>query len=133
MLRLKSGLNVGLVLMLSMLLVISGQVIAAEHVVSSDDLHSAVAEQQSSRAENLKAVDDFLTNETFAAAVKDAGADPAKVQQAVATLSDEELAAFASQTQQVQQDFAAGAISHRNLTLIIGAVIIIVLIIAIAA
>ncbi len=42
-----------------------------------------------------------------------------QVQQAIPTLSDQELAQLARQTDRIQNDFAAGALSNEQLTYII--------------
>ena len=134
MLAWKKLLGVATILVLSFVVLFPQQLIAQqEHLVTGQDLQRAIVSQQTTRAENVAKIQNLLSDQSVERAVANAGADPVKVRQAVSTLSDEELASLVSQTQAVQNDFAAGAISHRDLTLIIGAIIIIVVVIAIAA
>jgi hypothetical protein len=134
MLAWKKLLGVATILVLSFVVLFPQQLIAQqEHLVTGQDLQKAIVSQETTRAENLAKIQNLLSDRSVERAVANAGTDPAKVREAVSTLSDEELATLVSKTQAAQNDFAAGAISHRDLTLIIGAIIIIVVIIAIAA
>ena len=130
----KKLLGLGMVLVLSFLM-LTPQLMAAQqqHLVTTQDLQSAVSLQQNSRAQDLATMQNFLSDKNVERMVKARGADPVKVRQAVANLSDEELASLSAKVQTAQADFAAGGLSHRDLTLILGAVIIVVVVIAIAA
>ena len=55
--------------------------------------------------------------------------NPAEVKNAVANLSDEEVAQLASRVDKAQADFAAGNMSDRDLILILLAVVVLILII----
>lgn len=94
-------------------------VFAEDHVVPAAELHKQVRSAVRTRASDLAKVKRFLSSEAAAKALKGARLDPASLQKAVPFLSDEELARLASQTEKIQQDFAAGALNNQQLTYII--------------
>ena len=67
------------------------------------------------------------------ATLKAGKVDYKKVDQAIATLSPEELARLATRTNQIQKDFAAGALTNQELTYIVIALATAVLILVIVA
>jgi hypothetical protein len=70
----------------------------------------------------------FSSDETRNA-MEAAKINPEKVDAAISTLSDEELARLASRADKLDQDFAAGRISDRDILLIILGIAALVLII----
>jgi len=64
-------------------------------------------------------VQEFFSEERVKKALKTTRMDPQKIQKAVPSLSDEELARLASQTDKVQRDVAAGALTNTQITYII--------------
>ncbi len=104
--------------------------LAAEtHVVSDADLQKELVAASQARQHNLQTVQQFLSSDTAQKALKSAKIDSQQVKTAVSTLSADELAALASQTEKAQADFAAGTLSDRDLILIILGVVALVLII----
>ena len=103
--------------------------IAQSHVVSPADLQKQVVAASQSRQRNLDTVQHFLSTPMAAKAMKSAQVDAQQVQTAVSTLNDQELAQLAARADKAQADFAAGRIGDRDLTLIILAIIVLVLII----
>src|SRR5262245_57835242 len=99
------------------------------HVVSGADLQKEMVTASQARQHDLEAVQQFVSSEMAQKALKSAKIDPEQVKAAVSTLSADELAQLAAQTQKAQADFAAGTISDRDLILIILAVVALVLII----
>jgi phosphomannomutase len=81
------------------------------------------------RQHNLEAVQQFVSSEMAQKALKSAKVDPLQVKTGLSTLSAEELAQLASQTEKAQADFAAGTLSDRDLILIILGIAALVLII----
>ena len=69
--------------------------------------------------QNLKRRDH---NRAVKKALKTTRIDPEKIQKAVPSLSDEELARLAAQTDKVQRDIAAGALNNTQITYIIIAI-----------
>jgi hypothetical protein len=117
------------VVLLIGLLPIPQDVIAQDHVVSSADLQKDVAVAAQARQANLVSVQKFFSSDHARVALKSANLPYEKVQKAVSSLSDEELARIASRTDQAQKDFAAGRISDRDLIIILLCVAALVLII----
>ncbi len=104
---------------------------AQEHVVTPSDLQRQAAATAQSRQENIQAVQKFFASDRAKQALKSARIDYQKVQNAVAQMSDEELAQLATKTGAAQKDFAAGALTNQQLTYIIIALATAVLVIII--
>jgi hypothetical protein len=109
-------------------------VIAQTPLVSPSELHQAMAAAAQTRQKNLDDVRSFFASESARTALKAGKIDYKKVEKAVATLSPEELASLAAKTNQLQKDFAAGALSNQDLTYIVialgTAVLILVIVVA---
>jgi hypothetical protein len=102
-------------------------------VVSSSDLQRAIVEAAQNRQKNLDDVRTFFGSEPVRSALKSGKLDYQKIEKAVATLSPDELARLAAKTNQVQKDFAAGALTNQQLTYIVialGTAVIVLLIVA---
>jgi len=93
--------------------------LAEEHVVSSAELRKELVGATEVRRNNLKQVRDFFSSAPVREAMKNLPTDTTKVEQAVSSLSDEELARLAQRTQRIQEDFAAGALTNEHLTYIV--------------
>lgn len=95
------------------------QVTTAQQPVSPSDLQQAIVKAAKIRQKNLDDVRTFFSSEPVKAALESGKVDYKKVDKAVATLSPEELARLAARTQQIQADFAGGALTNEQLTYII--------------
>jgi hypothetical protein len=102
---------------------------SAQHVVSSSDLQQAAVDASQARRKNLDTLNNFLSSDKANDALKSASIDPQQVKMAVAGLSDEDLAQFASRAQKAQDDFAAGSIGDRDLLIILVCIAALILII----
>ncbi len=102
---------------------------AAAHVVSSAELQKAAVDASRVRQQNLETLKDFFSSEKAQQALKAAHTDPERVKNAVASLSDAELAQLASRAHRARADFAAGTLSDRDLIIIIVAIAALILII----
>ena len=122
----------GVFVVISMLL-IPQFVVAQAPVVSASELRQAIEAAAQTRQKNLNDVRSFFSNEPVQSALKAGKIDYKKVEKAVATLSPEELARLSAKTNQLQQDFAAGALSNQELTYIVIALATAVLVILIVA
>jgi hypothetical protein len=114
------------------LLLLGAQALVAqqkEHVVSSQDLRQDVGKASAARQADEAAVRELLSADAARKAMKSAGADYRKVDQAVSQLSDADLSRLAERSRQAQKDFAAGTLSDRDLLIIVLAVAALVLII----
>ncbi len=105
--------------------------LADEHVVRPSDLHRQAVAAAKSRQEKIQSVQKFFASEKAKQVLKAAGMDAERVRNAVAQMSDEELAQLAARTEAAQKDFAGGALTNQEITYIIialaTAVIVIVL------
>jgi hypothetical protein len=102
---------------------------AVEHVVSPADLQKATVNASRVRQQNLETVKEFFSSEKAQQALKSAHTDPERVKNAVASLSDAELAQLASRVHRTQADFAAGRVSDRDLIIILVCIAALILII----
>ena len=104
-------------------------VMAEDHVVSTSDLQQAVQNESESRERNLQDVKSFFNSSEVRKVLKDANVDSVKIQQAVSTLSDEELAQLAKQTSKINADISGGGLTTRQTTyIILGVTLVAVLI-----
>lgn len=106
---------------------------AQDHVVSTPNLHQAIVNSASKRQTNINKVENFLSSTPVQKVAKNSGFNLKQVEQAVPTLNDQELAQLATKTDHIQNNFAAGALTREQLTIIIVAAIVIVVILAIKA
>ena len=95
---------------------------AQDHVVSRSDLHQAMRSAAQIRQENQSKVEKFFAQERVQETLKSAKIDAARVQKAVPSLTDDELARLAAQTDKVQKDMTAGALNNTQITYIIIAI-----------
>ena len=100
-----------------------------DHAVSSAQFRQDVQSAAQTRQANEAAVRQMFSSEKGQEALKSAGLDYQKVDQAVSQVSDEELARMADQSRQVQKDFAAGRYTDRDLIIILLVAVALVLII----
>ncbi len=115
------------------LLPIPQDVFAQDHVVSTADLHQAVVAAAQTRQNNLVKVQNFFATDQARKALQSAHLPYQKVQKAVASLNDAELARLAARTDQMQKDFAAGNLTNQQITYIIIALATAVIILIIVA
>jgi len=105
----------------------------SDHIVPARDLHQAVRAASQARQDHLTKLDKFFSTEPARKALETVKLDPAKVSQALALLSDDELARLAAQSEKIQQDVAAGSLSNQQITYILialGTAVIILVIVA---
>ena len=115
-------------------LVAASGALAQDHVVSAADLQKDRVDATQTREVNQAKVEKFFKSDPARKVLKSAGIQEKKVVEAVAQLSDEELARLAERTDKIQRDFAAGALTNQEITYIlialVTAVIIIVVVVA---
>ena len=90
-----------------------------QHVVTLDELKKDAAQPAEVRHANEAAVQNFLSSPQAQKTLQSANLNLKQVNQAVAQLSDADLARLATQSRQAQKDFAAGNLSNRDLLWII--------------
>lgn len=104
----------------------------ADHVVPSTEIKSKVNDAAAVRQRNIKSVQTFFASPQARHVLKKGKVDYAKVENAIPALSDQELAALATRTNKIQNDFAAGALTNEQLTYIVIALATAVVVILIA-
>lgn len=101
----------------------------ANHVVSPQQLNKATQEASQARQQNIEALRGAFSSEKAQKALEAAHMNPQQVQNAVAGLSDEELAQLAQRAHNAQNDFSAGNLTDHDLLLILVIVAAVILII----
>ena len=122
-----------LVITLSSLLVIPPVLAAQTQAITPSQLQEAIKDAAKAREKNRNDVQAFFSSEPARKAMKVGKIDYQRVQTAVATLSPEELARLAARTNQLQQDFAGGALNSQQTTYAIIALATAVLVLLIVA
>lgn len=126
----RSFLRLSVACFFTSLFALAPQNLAAQtHVVSPSDLQQAATASTQDRAANMAKLDQALSSPVGQKALKEAHADATQVKNAMANLSDEDLARLAARADKAQKDFAAGAITDHMLLLIVIAIIIVIIII----
>jgi hypothetical protein len=87
--------------------------------VTTSELDQAIKAAAQNRQKNLDDVRSFFSSKPAKAALKTGKIDYKKVEQAVSTLSPDELAKLSAKTNQIQKDFAGGALTNEQLTYVI--------------
>ena len=104
-------------------------ILAQTHVVSPSDIHKELVNAAKTRQQNLEKVKGLFSSAETRKAVEAAQINPERVDAAVGTLSDEELARLASRADKLDKDFAAGRINDRDLLIILVGIAALILII----
>src|SRR5262245_5100543 len=99
--------------------VLPSSVLAQSHVVSQGDIHKELINATQTRQKNLQKVERLFASDETLKAMESAQMSPEKVNSAISTLSDAELARLAARADKLDQDFAAGRLSDRDLIFII--------------
>jgi hypothetical protein len=104
---------------------------APDHVVSPARLQQEAAAATAAREQNVRTVTEFLSSPAAVKAFESSPIKLMKVKDAVASLSDEEVAQLAARAEKAQSDFAAGTLSNSDLIIVtLGVVILIAIIVA---
>jgi hypothetical protein len=102
---------------------------AQSHVVSPTDIHNELVNASKTRQKNLEKAQNIFSSNKAKKALESVRMNPEQITGAVSTLSDAELARLASRADKLEQDLAAGALSDRDLLIIILGIAALVLII----
>ncbi|HZF38755.1 MAG TPA: PA2779 family protein [Blastocatellia bacterium] len=104
-------------------------ILAQSHVVSPTDIHKELVNAAQTRQQNLQKVKNLFSSDETRKAMEAAKISPERVDAAVSTLSDDELARLASRADKLDKDFAAGRLSDRDLLIVLLGIAALVLII----
>ena len=102
---------------------------AQSHVVSPADIHNELVNATQTRQKNLEKAQSIFSSDAAKKALESARMNPEQITGAVSTLSDAELARLASRADKLEHDLAAGALTDRDLLIIILGIAALVLII----
>jgi hypothetical protein len=100
-----------------------------DHLVSPSQMQQAAVQASAQRQQNLITLKAFFSTEKAQHAMRSAHMDPVKVENAVSSLSDEEISQLAARADKAQADFAAGSLSDRDLLVLLIAIAALILII----
>lgn len=118
-----------LALALGLILATPRSMFAQSHVVAPSQIQKDLTTASATRQKNREQVDSFLSSAQAQQALKSAHMDSRQVTNAVAQLSDSDLATLAARAANAQKDFAAGDINNHDLLIIIVAIAALILII----
>ncbi|HET7440232.1 MAG TPA: PA2779 family protein [Terriglobales bacterium] len=93
--------------------------LAQAHLVTPSDLQKVVTDTSQARQQNIEKVREFFSSKAAEKALRSARMNPEQVKNAVATLSDAELAQLASRIDKAHHDLAAGNLNDRDLIIIL--------------
>jgi len=105
------------------------ELFAQQHVVDALKLQQEAVAASQARAQNVQTLRSLLSSERAQNAMRGARMNPERVTQAIAQLSDTELAQLAARANTAQADFAAGRLADRDLLLILVGIAALILII----
>jgi len=109
--------------------VLPSNLLAQSHVVSQTDIHKELINATQTRQKDLQKVERLFASDEAMKALESARMNPEQVNAAISTLSDAELARLAARADKLDQDFAAGRLSERDLLFVVLGVAAIILII----
>jgi Flp pilus assembly protein TadB len=104
-------------------------ILAQSHVVSQTDIHKELVNTAQKRQQNLEKVKSLFSSAETRKAMEASKISPEKIDAAISTLSDEELARLASRAEGLNKEFAAGTLSERDLLIIIVGIAVLILVI----
>jgi hypothetical protein len=106
---------------------------AQAHIVSPEEMRSAIVAATQSREKNREKIASVLSNPKVEKALRGARVDVKQVKSAISSLSDVELARLAARVHNAEADFAAGRLSDRDLLwILIGIAALILIIVAVS-
>lgn len=127
--RLNPWQSVRLLAICFLLTLCATSILAQTHVVSPTDIHKELVNAANTRQKNAEKVKSLFSSNETRKALESAQISPEKVDAAVATLNDDELARLASRADKLDKDFAAGRLNDRDLLIILVGIAALILII----
>jgi len=102
------------------------------HIVSQSDLQQQLVVASQTRAQNIQKVEQFLSTDVAAQAMRSAHVNAQQVKNVVPSLSDQELTQLAARANTTQSAFAAGNLGTRDIAIVVLGIVIVILIIVVA-
>ena len=109
--------------------VLPSSLLAQSHVVSQTDIHKVLINATQTRQKNLQKVERLFASDEGLKALESARMKPEQINAAVSTLSDAELARLAARADKLDEDFAGGKLSDRDLLFVVLGIAALILII----
>ncbi len=104
---------------------------ADKHVVSLGELNQAAAAPSETRRANEAEIRQLFATVDGQKALKTANVDYAKIDRAVSSMSDEDVARISDRARAIDHDFAAGNLTDHDLLVILIVVLIVVILIVV--
>lgn len=95
------------------------EVNAQDHVVPGATIHQALVNSAAARRKNVAQIEEFFSSAPVRNALNKSPLNLRQVENAIPSLSNQELAQLATRTEKVQNEFAAGSLSNEDLTYIV--------------
>jgi hypothetical protein len=124
-------LCVGLPVLLSALTIVPPRLRAEDHVVPLSELRENARSAGESRAKNIADIERVLSYPAAAQALEKSNVNQVQVKQAVATLSDQELARLADRARASEKDVQGGLIV--GILALIGLIVVIIIVVTVVA
>jgi len=102
-----------------------------QHVVSLGELNKDAARPAETRRANEAEIRQLFATVDGQKALKSANVDYAKIDRAVSSMSDEDVARISSRARELDRDFAGGNLSDHDLLVILIVVLIVVILIVV--
>ncbi len=131
--RFRSVLSSMLLPVVAFMLMVPFDVLAQDHVTTTNDLRNELLSASKSRQENVAVLQKLLETDGAQKMMASARIDPVKAKQAVSLLSDQELARLASQVDRSEFAGAGISLTNQQVTIILLGVILIIVIAIIAS
>ncbi len=109
--------------------VLPSSMLAQSHVVSQKEIHKELIDATQTRQKNQEKVGRLMATDEAVKAMESAGMSPEKISGAISTLNDAELARLAARADKLEEDFAAGRLSDRDLLFVVLGIAALILII----
>ena len=104
---------------------------ADQHVVPLGELNKATAGPAETRRANEAEIRQLFATVDGQKALKSANVDYAKIDRAVSSMSDEDVARISSRARELNRDFAGGNLSDHDLLVVLIVVLIVVILIVV--
>lgn len=114
---------------LTILFVLTTSALAQSHVASQADIQKELVNATQTRQKNIQKIERLWESDEALKALEAARINPKQINAAISTLNDAELARLAARADKVDNDFAAGRLSDRDLLFVVLGIAALILII----
>ena len=122
-----------MILLIGLSFMVPPTLVAQGKPVTPSELREAVKQSAAVRQGNLDQVRSFFADPKVTRILADARLDSGRIEKAMSTLNANELSKLAARTAQVRSDFAAGALTNQELTYVVIAIGVAVVVLVLVA